>query len=216
MTKFKLIKKVECWRLTWFARFLVLLFLIISFYVIIKNIVPFLSANSPVNGNILVLDGYFPDYAVIDAIKTFEQGNYKQVVTTGGDISIGFYLTEVKSMAELTRSVFINIGFDSTKVVAISTGTVTKNRTYSSAMALKNWLDKQNIENTSVDVFVIGCHAKRSKLLFSRALEKEIKVGVISVEDKTYDPEKWWSSSKGMRTVISEFLAYLYTLFVKN
>jgi hypothetical protein len=36
-------------------------------------------------------------------------------------------------------------------------------------------------------------------------------VGVISVVDRRFDPNKWWRSSAGFRIVTGEAIAYFYT-----
>jgi len=46
--------------------------------------------------------------------------------------------------------------------------------------------------------------------LYKKALDDSIKVGIISADNRSYDPEHWWKSSAGVRTVISEFIAYVY------
>jgi len=59
----------------------------------------------------------------------------------------------------------------------------------------------------------LGPHARRSRLLFQKAFGKEVKVGVISVEDRDYDPAHWWRSSEGVREVLGEAIAYFYAKF---
>jgi hypothetical protein len=49
--------------------------------------------------------------------------------------------------------------------------------------------------------------------LFQRALGKGVTVGVTSVTDREYDPERWWQSSSGVRDVLGETLAYVYARF---
>ena len=63
-----------------------------------------------------------------------------------------------------------------------------------------------------VDVFTLGAHARRSRLLFEKALGDEVAMGVIAAPDQTYDQDHWWRSSNGVRTVLSELIAYLYAV----
>jgi len=39
-----------------------------------------------------------------------------------------------------------------------------------------------------------------------------MKVGVIAMDERLYDPVHWWRSSEGMRQVLFEGLAYVYAL----
>ena len=57
----------------------------------------------------------------------------------------------------------------------------------------------------------LGCHARRTWLLFERAFEGEdVEIGVISELNRDYDPERWWGSSAGVRAVVGESIAYFY------
>ena len=85
-----------------------------------------------------------------------------------------------------------------------------RDRTYSSGLSLKKWFLEHNIINAKVDVLAIGSHARRSQSLFQKALGDNFEVGIISVEDINYDKNKWWKASIGVRTVMSETIAYFY------
>ncbi len=209
---FKLIRKTECNRLTWLARLFLLLIIVAGFSFFFLRIPSFLSKSNPVQGDILVLDGHLPDYVIKEAIKIFDSGSYSHLVVSGGDLQSGYYISDIKSMAELSYATFIELGFDSTRITAIPTGNVWQNRTYTSALAFRNWLVKNNYTSGKIDVVAIGFHARRSQYLFNLALEPDYEVGVISVQDLSFDNIHWSKSSKGTRTVISEIIGYFYSL----
>jgi len=56
----------------------------------------------------------------------------------------------------------------------------------------------------------MGPHARRSRLLFAKAFSPEVRVGIISLEERDFDPAHWWTSSQGFRTVVDELIAYSY------
>ena len=91
---------------------------------------------------------------------------------------------------------------------------VEKDRTYHSALALKRWIAEHEAEVTAINVATPGVHARRSQVLYAKALGSRVKVGVVALRDKKYDPAHWWRSSEGMREVPFEALAYLYVRFV--
>ena len=62
----------------------------------------------------------------------------------------------------------------------------------------------------SVNVVTEGPHARRSRLLFEKAFGKDVQVGVMSIPSPNYDHKHWWRTSEGVRTMISEVLAYGY------
>jgi hypothetical protein len=59
----------------------------------------------------------------------------------------------------------------------------------------------------------LGAHARRTRLLFQKALGPDIKVGVIAIETRNYDGRHWWRSSTGVREVLTEGIGYLYSKF---
>ena len=55
-----------------------------------------------------------------------------------------------------------------------------------------------------------GPHARRSRLMFEKALGKGVTVGVMAIPANDYDERHWWHSSQGVRIIIGEALAYAY------
>ena len=107
MAKFRLTKKKECTVLTWQSKLLVLGILAFCVYYVLFQMPLFLSKNKPVHGDYLVLDGSISDYAVKKTIDYYNQHKYKAIITTGGKLSVGYYLAEENTLAELTRSTFL-------------------------------------------------------------------------------------------------------------
>lgn len=88
-------------------------------------------------------------------------------------------------------------------------------RTYHSALALKAFLKQNNPQIKSFNLVSMGAHSARSWLLFKKAMP-EYEIGVISLEDKRYDKDKWWTSSKGFRSVFTEGFGYFFVLLFLN
>jgi hypothetical protein len=53
-------------------------------------------------------------------------------------------------------------------------------------------------------------HARRTRLLFQKALGNDVRVGIISIPNPDYDAKHWWRYSEGVREVIGEGIAYAY------
>ena len=53
-------------------------------------------------------------------------------------------------------------------------------------------------------------HARRTRLLFQKALGDKVDVGVIGIPNPDYDAKHWWRYSDGVREVIGESIAYVY------
>jgi hypothetical protein len=64
---------------------------------------------------------------------------------------------------------------------------------------------------SSIDVVTEDLHARRTRLLFQKAFGKGVQVGVIAVANVDYPANRWWHYSQGLKDVVSEFAAYLYS-----
>jgi hypothetical protein len=182
---------------------------------IFVNIHQFLAKNAPIDADILVVEGWLPDYAIDVALDKFRQGSYDRVVTIGGPISRGSYLFKYQTFAELAAATLQERGLDPQYLLAVPYCTESTNRTYDTATDLKVWLHSAQLQFNSIDLLTLGTHSRRSWILFKKAFEPEVKIGTIAVEPLHYDSRQWWKSSEGARTILSEFIAYIYTrLFI--
>ncbi|MCW6052629.1 YdcF family protein [Lyngbya sp. CCAP 1446/10] len=209
-----LIRRREMWAITWEGWVIAIAGLIIAMTLIITNIHPFLAVNAPIKADILVVEGWLPDYAIESAIAEFKKGGYRQLVTTGLPLAKGYYLAEYKNYAELTAATCIALGFDRDKVVAVPAASVVKHRTAASAIALRDWLATSALKVDSINLYSFGPHARRSWIVFKEVLNPEIEVGIIAAVPQDYNPQEWWKSSEGFRTVTGEIIAYIYARFV--
>ncbi|NLG18359.1 MAG: YdcF family protein [Fibrobacter sp.] len=177
------------------------------------NIHQFLSENKPVNGELLVVEGWLPDYCLSETARIFKEGKYKAVISTGGPLEHGYYLKEYKSFAGLGAASLIEMGVPESLIITLPSPFVRKDRTWQSALTVKGWLKETNKDSVTIDLCSQGVHSRRSALLFRKALGKK-RAGVIAVEGQDYDPQKWWKFSEGVRSVISETAAYIYARFL--
>jgi hypothetical protein len=216
MTKIRFIRRIEFWVPTlwgWIA--LCILFALCGLTMIL-NINSFLSPVHRVPAEaaeVLVVEGWLPDYALDSAALEFKSHRYNLCIVTGGPIKEGSYLSKYKSFADLAYLTLRKIGIDSACIVSVPSPLVNKDRTYASSVALREWIDRTGRRIPSINLFSLGCHSKRSQMLFSKALGKQIKVGVIACPVRSYDSRRWWHYSEGLRNVIGEALVYVYALF---
>ncbi|MCG5058324.1 MAG: YdcF family protein [Limnoraphis sp. WC205] len=215
LQKLHLVQRQEIWILTLKGWVLTLLFFLTMTLVSFFNLYPFLAVNAPILADALVIEGWMPDYAIKAALVEFENGSYQKIITTGVPLSKGYYLAEYKDFANLTAATFIKLGLDETQVIAVPASKTLRNRTDATAIALRDWLQTSDSNIKSINLFSLGPHARRSWIVFKKHLYPEIEVGIVSIKSEDYNAEKWWLSSEGFRTVISEFIAYFYVLFVQ-
>lgn len=178
----------------------------------ISSIHTFLAPVAPINGEALIIEGWLPDYCLAEAAALVKKERYRYLFVTGGPLENGSYLKEYRTYAALGAATMKELSIPDSIVVVVPAGHSTVNRTWASAVALKNWLDSTGVPVTRFDLCSQSTHARRSRLLFRKALQKPYAVGVIALPDRDYPPEKWWKTSEGVRGVVDELVAYIYAL----
>jgi len=192
------------------AVILTALLFVILLVVLVHSIHPFLAQSDPANGNILVVEGWLPDFALEEALRTFRNGEYRLMLTTGEPLLVGYHLSDYKTYAELARAIVLRKGIGEDSIVAVPAPLVKVDRTFAAALAVRKWFDERHMAPGTIDVFSSGPHARRSRLLFQRACGDSVQVGVIAVPDGGYDPDRWWETSRGFQMVVNEALGLLY------
>ena len=214
MAYFSLIEQKTGWVLTgrgWLVIFVTAAILMI---LAITSLYSFLTMNRPVSDSeVLIVGGWIPDYILEQVITEFKTNNYQLLITTGGPLSKGSYLSEYSNYADLTAAILEKMGINKEVIVSIPTPPVKTDRTYAAALAVKKWLLNNDRSVKSLNIFSIGPHARRSWLLGKLAFGETVEVGVIAVASAEYDHNKWWRSSSGVRSVVGETIAYVYAKF---
>jgi len=209
-----LIHRQEVWVLTVQGWLITLGCITTLMLFLLTHVHSFLAVNSPIKADVLVVEGWIPDYAIEQAMVEFKRGGYKKLITTGVPVEIGSYLAQYKNSAEISAATLRTLGFEQDKIVVVPAPNVIRNRTYASAVALRQWLASSDSKIKSVNLYTFDVHTRRSWLIFKEALAPEIQVGVIAVKSYNYNPNQWWISSEGVRSIISEMIAYIYARFI--
>jgi hypothetical protein len=195
---------------TWRGWLLLLLALAVLGYICFKTIHPFLAVSAPVPANFMVLEGWAPDYALKKAASEFQQNHYEKLYVTGGPIEAGAPLSEYHTYAQLGGAVLLKLGLTTNQVQEVPAPLVRQDRTYVSAVALRMWCEQHGVKPSSINLVTVGPHARRSRILFGKALGDDWKIGIIALTPESYDERRWWRYSAGVRTVTGEAFAYFY------
>ena len=194
---------------------LAMLFILASLlWLLFFRLEPFLSYSQPIDAEILVVEGWIADEGIRGAIAEFERHPYKLMITAGSPFGRGEYLSEYRDFANLSKATMIALGFDANKIQPIPTPKVIRDRTLTSASAVKEWLNENKITPKGINVYTIDVHSRRTWLLYKQVLEPEIPTGIISHPPLDYNPNRWWASSEGFRKIFSEGIAYIYAKFL--
>jgi uncharacterized SAM-binding protein YcdF (DUF218 family) len=175
------------------------------------SIFPFLAVTNRVDADFLVIEGWIPEYAARVAAKEFLEGGYNSVISTGGPVSgTGGYINDYQTSASVGAGRLKAAGVPGELVQMVPSRVMNRDRTYASGVALRTWLDNHGIQPKGVNIVTEGPHARRTRLLFQKALGNKVKVGIIAVRSPDYDSTRWWLYSESIREVCSEAIAYLY------
>ncbi|MFX0132638.1 MAG: hypothetical protein ACFFDN_03225 [Candidatus Hodarchaeota archaeon] len=188
------------------------LFSMMLLFFIIFTIHPFLAVNHPIKGDILVVEGWLPEYSLKEAIKEFYRGDYQFLVTTGGHYFNSTNFPDCSSYAERAAILLQDNGFDEKLIIVVPAPFKEKHNTFNSAIALRKWLMNSNKNVTSMNLFTIGVHARKSYYLFRKALNSQINVGVISSKPFDYNPNYWFFSIEGFKWIFQDGIGYIYAL----
>jgi hypothetical protein len=175
---------------------------------------PFLAVTQRVDAKVLVVEGWIQRYALQAALDEFNRGSYQRVYTTGGpENGTGRYTNDYQTSASVGEEELKTLGLPAENVQMVPSHVSGRERTYSSAVALREWFLEHGVVPKSMNVLTEECHARRTWLLYRKAFGNNVKVGIIDVPNPDYDPNKWWRYSDGVREVIGESIAYLYAKY---
>jgi len=204
----------ERWSLSWRGRLIVASALLLVGALVLKGVYPFLAITHRVNANILVVEGWIHEYAIRAAVKEFQSNHYQRVFTTGGPVvGTGGYINDFYTSASVGADLLKKWGLPDERLQMVPSRVMDRDRTYGSAVALRNWFRDHNMVVRSVNVMTEDMHARRTRLLFEEALGKSITVGIIAVPNPDYDARRWWRYSEGVKDVGSEAFVYIYARF---
>ena len=180
---------------------------------LIGTVYPFLAVTAPVEANMLVVEGWAPDFSMRAAIDEFRRRSYRELIATGGPLEKGEPLSQYGDYAQIGRLTLERLGAPTGALHAVPAPKVKRDRTFSSAVALRKWLLQRGSLPEAINVITTDAHARRTRLLFEKAFSGKTKIGIIAVPDERFDGSRWWRSSAGVRTVADELIAYLYSRF---
>jgi len=214
LSRFPLVRRRECLVPTWRGWLAILLVIALAAFAGVRGLLPFLAVHDPAPGGVLIVEGWMPDYALAQVIEEFRREKYSALIASGTPLEKGAVLAEYQSYAELTAASLRKLGADPATVHAVPAAAVRQDRTYAAALAVKAWLRENGLPDARLNLVSLGAHSRRSRLLYEKAFGPGVRVGIIPLEDREFDPRQWWRSSAGFRMVTGEVIAYFYARFL--
>jgi uncharacterized SAM-binding protein YcdF (DUF218 family) len=204
----------ERWGLSWRGRLIVFAAVLLTFSLFLFRVYPFLAVTHRVDANVLVVEGWVHEYAIRAAVEEFRSNRYERVFATGGPVEgTGRYINDYQTSASVGADLLTKNGLPKEYVQMVPSRVMDRDRTYGSAVALRNWFHENNMPVPDINVVTEDLHARRTRLLFQKALGHDV-VGIIAIPNPDYDSRQWWRYSAGVREVVSEAAAYIYARFL--
>src|SRR5947199_1590926 len=140
-----LFDRKERWSLSWRGRVIVTSALLLASALVLTGVYPFLAITQRVNANILVVEGWIDEYAIRAAVNEFRSGDYSRVFTTGGPVEgSGRYINDYHTSASVGAELLIKNGLAKESVQMVPSRVMDRDRTYASAVALRQWFREHN------------------------------------------------------------------------
>ncbi len=203
-----LFRRREVWLPTWRGLLLLFALLASAAAALLFGLYPFLAEQAPRGAGAMVVEGWLDDEVLAQVIHEYRTHHYAPLYATGQPIDPKSLYRDYGSYANYGASRLRALGLPDAIVVA--SAPIQRDRTYSSGVALRDWMRAHGGVPREITVVTFGPHARRSHLLFQKAFGDEAAVGVISLTPREYDTRRWWRSSGGFRDVTGEAIAWLY------
>ena len=209
-----ILTRKERWGLSWRGWLAMALLVLGVGWTLVLGIYPFLAVTNRVDTQSLAVEGWVHDFAMRVAAEEFRTGSYQMAYTTGGPVEgVGHYTNDYNTAASVGAGRLKAAGVPAEFVQMVPSRVMDRDRTYSSALALRDWFRDHRLSVQRINVVTVDVHARRTRLLFQEALGKDVTVGIIAVPNPDYDSAHWWRYSEGVRDVLGEAIAYVYAKF---
>ena len=190
----------------------VILILLLALVLLVRfRLYSFLGPDHPADSPVLVIEGWVSDDALQAAVDWADVHAIRSIYLTGGPIETGSWLAAWHSWPEMTLARLDAIGATSRfDVRAFPAPRPRKDRTFTSALALRDALGTN--APSSMTLASASPHLRRSSLLFRRAFSDTVSIGTLPLPPLDFDQSDWYRCSSGVRSLLSESIAYLYAL----
>lgn len=173
---------------------------------------PFFAVTERPPAEVLIVEGWIGINGVRAAKAEFDAGKYRWVVGTG-PLSSNRWGSRQWSYAEEAAELLVRLGVPADRVLTARSAERDNHRSFAAAEATARVLAENGIAARHATVFTIGVHARRSRLLFARALGPSVRVGSIAWVPPNDPKGPWWNSSERAQDLIKESVAYPFELF---
>jgi hypothetical protein len=167
---------------------------------------PAISANGG-PAALLVVEGWLGEPELDDAAAYARQHGYRRVATSGGPIES---FSAFSSYAERAAH-HISDRLPGVSVEAVPTPPTGQDRTFATAVWVRDWAQQRAVPVETIDVYSLGAHARRTRMVYRLAFGEQTRVGIIAGVPHDSDVERWWTTSEAAKAVLIEVVSLAWT-----
>lgn len=206
-----LFKTKAIWWPTWQGWTLFSILSVAFLIAIVLNVHRFLAVTERVvNADVLVVEEWVPEVVARAAVKEFMEGRYRLLMVSGLGASVSNKDRPKTSRSAVTVGFMESLGIPRDQIVICLAPETGEHRSYAMALATRDALRQQGIRTNGVNIIAPAAHARKTWLVYRRALASEVPVGIIAVLTEDYDPARWWLSSDGAKWVVANGVGWLH------
>ncbi|MEO8310902.1 MAG: hypothetical protein ABI520_07005 [Caldimonas sp.] len=212
-----LFRRRPIWLPTWWGALLLALIALASTLLVLRHLGAYLAVDAPSGGRdgegarTLIVEGWLDADALDDALALIARRRYERIAVSGGPIEGWREDQRWPTYAERAADYLRRHGSGSIPVVAVAAPASAQERTFLSAVVVRDWLRRQGGSVDAVDLFSGGVHARRSRLVYRIAFGPGVDVGVFAARPRRYTLERWWTTSDGAKSVLDEAIGLAWT-----
>lgn len=177
-----------------------------------------LSVDEPARGadgrgaRTLVVEGWMGANDLDQAMQAFRHGRYLRLLTTGGPTYEWPDPRGFKNYADRAADYLGRQGLPAGQVIAVPAPASAQDRTFLSAVMVRDWAAETGTRLDAIDVYSVGPHTRRSRMLYEMAFGPAVEVGALAARPSEFDADRWWSSSAGAKSMLVEAVSIAWTV----
>ena len=159
----------------------------------------------------LVVEGWLDEGSLAQAAAFVARQGYRRVLVSGAPLE-GWREGQIWSTsAERAADYLRRHGVGAIPVIAVPAPAALTERSYLSAVVVRDWLQREGLVVEAIDVFSGGVHARRSRLVYRLAFGPGVEIGIFAATPSSYALDRWWTTSEGVKRVLEELVGLAWT-----
>lgn len=210
----QLFRRREVWLPTGWGALLLAAAAALLTVAVLRGLGGFLAIEAPASGRdghgarVLVVEGWLEEDALDQTIAVIGASHYEHILAAGGPIENWRQAQLWPTYAERAADYLRQHGVTA---VAVPAPASAQDRSFLSAVVVREWLQAHGLGGEPIDVYSAGVHARRSRLVYRLAFGARTEIGIRAALPRGDAVARWWSSSDSAKTTIGELLGLAWT-----